>query len=126
MASLLSGEVAEWSKALDWNSSYIFTGVRGFESHPLRQNNDKPGLAPGFVLLHLERTHRFQRQRFQRLEIVLHFILRDIDLEPHGIDAGRGRAVVHRADCHSRTIDPADSSAPLHRWPKSRRQPQPG
>ena len=30
------GEVAEWSKALDWNSSYIFTGVRGFESHPLR------------------------------------------------------------------------------------------
>jgi FAD:protein FMN transferase len=32
-----SGEVAEWSKALDWNSSYIFTGVRGFESHPLRQ-----------------------------------------------------------------------------------------
>ncbi len=34
---LASGEVAEWSKALDWNSSYIFTGVRGFESHPLRQ-----------------------------------------------------------------------------------------
>ena len=31
------GEVAEWSKALDWNSSYISTGVRGFESHPLRQ-----------------------------------------------------------------------------------------
>jgi hypothetical protein len=31
------GEVAEWSKALDWNSSYILTGVRGFESHPLRQ-----------------------------------------------------------------------------------------
>jgi hypothetical protein len=34
------GEVAERSKALDWNSSNIFTGVRGFESHPLR--NDKP------------------------------------------------------------------------------------
>ncbi len=32
------GEVAERSKALDWNSSNIFTGVRGFESHPLRQN----------------------------------------------------------------------------------------
>ena len=31
------GEVAERSKALDWNSSNIFTGVRGFESHPLRQ-----------------------------------------------------------------------------------------
>jgi hypothetical protein len=31
-----SGEVAERSKALDWNSSNIFTGVRGFESHPLR------------------------------------------------------------------------------------------
>jgi hypothetical protein len=30
------GEVAERSKALDWNSSNIFTGVRGFESHPLR------------------------------------------------------------------------------------------
>jgi DNA polymerase-3 subunit gamma/tau len=29
--------VAERSKALDWNSSNIFTGVRGFESHPLRQ-----------------------------------------------------------------------------------------
>ena len=33
---MLKGEVAEWSKALDWNSSNIFTGVRGFESHPLR------------------------------------------------------------------------------------------
>ena len=32
------GEVAEWSKALDWNSSNIFTGVRGFESHPLRHS----------------------------------------------------------------------------------------
>ena len=30
------GEVAERSKALDWNSSNISTGVRGFESHPLR------------------------------------------------------------------------------------------
>jgi hypothetical protein len=29
--------VAERSKALDWNSSNILTGVRGFESHPLRQ-----------------------------------------------------------------------------------------
>jgi hypothetical protein len=36
-AVLKFGEVAEWSKALDWNSSYILTGVRGFESHPLRQ-----------------------------------------------------------------------------------------
>ncbi len=34
------GEVAERPKALDWNSSYIFTGVRGFESHPLRQNKN--------------------------------------------------------------------------------------
>ena len=34
--NLLKGEVAERSKALDWNSSNIFTGVRGFESHPLR------------------------------------------------------------------------------------------
>ena len=33
---MLIGEVAERSKALDWNSSNIFTGVRGFESHPLR------------------------------------------------------------------------------------------
>jgi hypothetical protein len=33
-----AGEVAERSKALDWNSSNIFTGVRGFESHPLRQS----------------------------------------------------------------------------------------
>jgi hypothetical protein len=29
--------MAERSKALDWNSSNIFTGVRGFESHSLRQ-----------------------------------------------------------------------------------------
>ncbi len=34
--NLLNGEVAERSKALDWNSSNILTGVRGFESHPLR------------------------------------------------------------------------------------------
>jgi hypothetical protein len=32
----LIGEVAERSKALDWNSSNILTGIRGFESHPLR------------------------------------------------------------------------------------------
>jgi hypothetical protein len=31
------GEMAEWSKALDWNSSNIFTGVPGFESLSLRQ-----------------------------------------------------------------------------------------
>jgi hypothetical protein len=36
--------VAERSKALDWNSSNIFTGVRGFESHPLRQGK-VPGTA---------------------------------------------------------------------------------
>ena len=35
----LIGEVAERSKALDWNSSNIFTGVRGFESHPLRHRS---------------------------------------------------------------------------------------
>jgi hypothetical protein len=29
--------VAERSKALDWNSSNIRKGVRGFESHPFRQ-----------------------------------------------------------------------------------------
>src|SRR5205807_10074829 len=34
---LLLGEVAERSKALDWNSSNISTGGRGFESHPPRQ-----------------------------------------------------------------------------------------
>ena len=37
--NLLKGEVAERSKALDWNSSNIFTGVRGFESHPLRHRS---------------------------------------------------------------------------------------
>ena len=31
------GEMAERSKALDWNSSNIFTGVPGFESLSLRQ-----------------------------------------------------------------------------------------
>ena len=36
---MLKGEVAERSKALDWNSSNIFTGVRGFESHPLRHDS---------------------------------------------------------------------------------------
>ena len=38
----LCGEVAERSKALDWNSSNISTGVRGFESHPLRQLPRRP------------------------------------------------------------------------------------
>ena len=33
-----NGEVAERPKALDWNFSNIFTGVRGFESHPLRHS----------------------------------------------------------------------------------------
>ena len=33
--------MAERSKALDWNSSNIFTGVRGFESHPLRHRNER-------------------------------------------------------------------------------------
>ena len=37
--NMLNGEVAERSKALDWNSSNIFTGVRGFESHPLRHRS---------------------------------------------------------------------------------------
>ena len=37
MRPLDYGEVAEWSKALDWNSSYVRKGIRGFESHPLRQ-----------------------------------------------------------------------------------------
>ena len=32
------GEVAEWSKALAWKVSNIPKGVRGFESHPLRQS----------------------------------------------------------------------------------------
>jgi hypothetical protein len=36
---MFNGEVAERSKALDWNSSNIFTGVRGFESHPLRHSS---------------------------------------------------------------------------------------
>jgi hypothetical protein len=41
----LIGEVAERSKALDWNSSNIFTGVRGFESHPLRQIHERSVMA---------------------------------------------------------------------------------
>jgi hypothetical protein len=44
----LIGEVAERSKALDWNSSNISTGVRGFESHPLRQNLKRGRLRPLF------------------------------------------------------------------------------
>jgi hypothetical protein len=44
---LLIGEVAERSKALDWNSSNISTGVRGFESHPLRQARAACELACG-------------------------------------------------------------------------------
>jgi hypothetical protein len=39
------GEVAEWSKALDWNSSNALTGIRGFESHPLRHTADGRGLS---------------------------------------------------------------------------------
>jgi hypothetical protein len=33
--------MAERSKALDWNSSNILTGVRGFESHSLRHFRGK-------------------------------------------------------------------------------------
>jgi hypothetical protein len=33
----LIGEMAERSKALDWNSSKPRKGFRGFESHSLRQ-----------------------------------------------------------------------------------------
>ncbi len=40
----LIGEVAERSKALDWNSSNISTGVRGFESHPLRHLTARSGV----------------------------------------------------------------------------------
>jgi hypothetical protein len=36
LSAPLAGEMAERSKALDWNSSNILTGVRGFESHSLR------------------------------------------------------------------------------------------
>jgi hypothetical protein len=38
----LIGEMAERSKALDWNSSNILTGVPGFESLSLRQKMKKP------------------------------------------------------------------------------------
>lgn len=41
--------MAEWSKALDWNSSNILTGVRGFESHLLRQIPE-PSLMLGFFM----------------------------------------------------------------------------
>ncbi len=36
------GEMAERSKALDWNSSNIFTGVPGFESLSLRHMQKTP------------------------------------------------------------------------------------
>jgi hypothetical protein len=42
--------MAERSKALDWNSSNIFTGVPGFESLSLRQIH-RPGFVPGFFML---------------------------------------------------------------------------
>jgi hypothetical protein len=35
----LNGQMAERSKALDWKSSNIFTGVRGFESHSVRHKS---------------------------------------------------------------------------------------
>ena len=41
--------MAERSKALDWNSSKLLTGFRGFESHSLRQIN---GLLPHACLHH--------------------------------------------------------------------------
>jgi hypothetical protein len=44
------GEVAERPKALDWNSSNIFTGVRGFESHPLRQMNKARAMLWAFFI----------------------------------------------------------------------------
>ena len=46
-----AGEMAERSKALDWNSSNILTGVRGFESHSLRHTDASPAkpLQPSMV-----------------------------------------------------------------------------
>ena len=43
------GEMAERSKALDWNSSNIFTGVPGFESLSLRQNMNARPCAGFFI-----------------------------------------------------------------------------
>ena len=51
------GEVAERSKALDWNSSKLFTGFRGFESHPLRQLDRQPRNAAA------GRSHCYRSQR---------------------------------------------------------------
>ncbi len=42
--------MAERSKALDWNSSNIFTGVPGFESLSLRQFNDLRGFCKELLL----------------------------------------------------------------------------
>ena len=43
------GEVSEWSKVLDSKSSVVMSR-RGFESHPLCQNAQSPGITRGTFL----------------------------------------------------------------------------
>jgi hypothetical protein len=47
--------MAERSKALDWNSSNILTGVRGFESHSLRHlvSENQQLIASKLILPHI-------------------------------------------------------------------------
>ena len=91
------GEVAEWSKALDWNSSYIFTGVRGFESHPLRQMKS-PAQVPGFFVVRgwgrtLQRRGRQnRRERFWTSLIASGAAISD---GPAGAPATEGKAQSH-------------------------------
>jgi hypothetical protein len=59
--------MAERSKALDWNSSNIFTGVPGFESLPLRQNKNTQ-LRAGYFYSGGDgwvRTHWFDPYQFE-------------------------------------------------------------
>jgi hypothetical protein len=51
--------MAERSKALDWNSSNILTGVRGFESHSLRQIKHLRCLHITSILLLQRRSFHF-------------------------------------------------------------------
>jgi hypothetical protein len=62
----MAGEMAERSKALDWNSSYARKGIRGFESHSLRQLRQRGPLPPPSCPFY-GGSHRFLRDDQPRI-----------------------------------------------------------
>jgi hypothetical protein len=77
----------------------MFPGLDGV-CRKMRHEMRQPMAAPRrpSALLHLESFHGLESHILERVEIVLHLVLRDIDLEPHRVDC-RGRSTVHGGTC---------------------------